>query len=39
MKEKGQDLAEILGEPLYADSDLKLHAVWFDAVEILELMP
>ena len=39
MKENGYDLAEILGEPLYADSDQELHAVWFDAVEILELMP
>lgn len=38
MKEKGYDLAMILGDPLYADPDKGLHAVWFDAVEILDLI-
>ena len=39
MKEKGFNLTELLGEPLFTDPEKGLHAVWFDAVEILDLMP
>ena len=39
MLEKGYDLEELLGEPLIRDPEKGLHAVWFDAVEFLDLMP
>ena len=39
MRENGYDLEGLLGAPLYTDPDRELHAVWFDAVEILDLMP
>ena len=39
MRENGYDLIKILGEPLYTDPDQGLHAVWFDAAKLLELIP
>ena len=39
MRNKGYDLSGLLGEPLFTDPDKELHAVWFDAVEALELIP
>lgn len=39
MKKKGIDLAGLLGEPLYADCDKQMHAVWFDAAELTDFIP
>ena len=38
MEKNGIDLAAALGAPLYKDSESKLHAAWFDAVEISDFL-
>ena len=39
MKENGLDLSAALGAPTHTDSDRKTHAVWFDAVELMDFLP
>ena len=39
LKERGSDIAELLGTPFYLDEDKKTHAVWFDALEIADFIP
>ncbi len=38
MKEKGYNLAESLGSPIYTDTERISHAVWFDAVELMDFL-
>ncbi len=39
MKENGVDLSAALGAPTYTDQDRQVHAVWFDAVELIDFVP
>ena len=39
MKEEGIDLVAELGAPAYTDFEQKTHAVWFDAVELMDFIP
>lgn len=39
MKKQGVDLTEKLGPPTLRDRDQQIHAVWFDAAELLDFIP
>ena len=39
MKQKGCDLVALLGEPACRDTDMHLHATWFDAAEVADFFP
>ena len=38
MKERGVDLADSLGAPTFTDSENTTHAVWFDAIRLLDFV-
>ncbi len=38
MKERGIDLTAALGVPTYTDTKRQIHAVWFDAVELMDFV-
>ena len=39
MKQRGTDLAEYLGEPLWQGRGKEYHATWFDAAELSDFIP
>lgn len=38
MKSKGVDLVDMLGRPSFTDEKHQIHAVWFDAVELMDFV-
>lgn len=38
MKKRGVDLVEMLGHPSYTDEERQIHAVWFDATELMDFV-
>ncbi len=38
MKDRGIDLYDILGSPLYRDDNRKLHATWYDMIQIMDFI-
>ncbi|MBQ6400580.1 MAG: hypothetical protein IJI21_10755 [Clostridia bacterium] len=39
LKESGTDLEALLGKPYWRDGDGRVHALWYDAVELLPFLP